>query len=352
MFSNMSSMFGAMKLKLYHQPGGQALKLASGGGAIPFFQWQTCLRSLVLVPEDGSDRLVHGAANTEAAGEWLEDELAYKRILEIACGLHSPLVGETEVFGQFKDAIQERIARASVSTSVNSPVSAVEMAFVATLRQWAKALIEDVKLVRQKHLLDLGSQSYGSLVRREVRDFVRPQIEFLGSGQLTAEILPWLLKAWRNDGSVQESATPSVAVHVRDIEKARKRLEETTKEPIAYYSLSHGPRVLAEPASTQAVRVLIIAAPMTADEIAAWGRDRVHYDLAIDLRGESRHDSLRGRGLASQLRELDEVFSSIEAAREVASLKKNAALGLIEQRVEVRSEAALHRPFGWDDVWS
>lgn len=348
-------MFGAMKLKLYHQPGGQALNLAldssneasgdlklSNGVVVPFFKWQTCLRSLVLVPEDVSDRLVNAAASTEGSGEWLEDESAYQRLLEIACGLHSPLVGETEVFGQFKEAIQQRIEGLA-------PVGgAVEAAFVATLRQWAKALIEDAKLVRQKHLLDLGSQSYGSLVRREVRDLARPHIEFIGSGQLTAEILPWLLKALKND----EAGVPSVAVHARDVEKARKRIQETTKEAIGYYPLSQGPMSLREQGRERATRVLIIAAPMTAEAIAAWTRDLVHYDLVIDLRGESRQDSLRGLGITSHLRELDEVFSSIESAREVASVKKNAALGLIEQRVEVRGATALHRPFGWDDVWS
>lgn len=343
-------MFGAMRLKLYHQAGGKSLEpMLASASNIPFFKWQTCLRSLVLVPDDFSAKLAVNGTSSEAAsgGEWLEDESAYRRLLEIVCGLHSPLVGETEVFGQFKDAIQERLKLAEESARQSTQASALELAFAATLRQWAKALIEDVKLIRQKHLLDLGSQSYGSLVRREVRELKSPHIEFLGSGQLATEILPWLLKALKTDAL----GIPSVAVHARDAVKARARVEATTREPIGFFDLTKGPLVL-ESGELKSTRVLIIAAPMAAQEIAAWTRDLVHYDLVIDLRGESRHDSLAGLGITKRLRALAEVFSSIELAKEAASEKKTAALGLIEERVEVRGASATHRPFGWDDVWS
>ena len=338
-------MFGAMKLKLYHQAGGpleprfESADLHLSG--IPVFKWQTCLRSLVLVPED----YYHEAESSvdSRSGEWLEDEFAYRRLLEIACGLHSPLVGETEVFGQFKDAVQARVA-SSIETRHDQ--GAFETAFVATLQQWSKALIEDVKLIRQKHLQDLGSQSYGSLVRREVRELSPANIEFLGAGQLVCEILPWLMKALKADG------TPEVTVHARNVDKARASLlavspaAEAATAAVQFRGLEHGPVAL----PTSATRVLIVAAPLTATEISAWIRNLVHFDLIIDLRGESRDDSLELFSLGSRLRSLHEIFSMIESSRESAIVKKNAALGLIEQRVEVRGATTTHRPFGWDDV--
>lgn len=342
-------MFGAMKLKLYHQAGSDSLdSFVDQGDSVPFFKWQTCLRSLVLAPNDFKEERLQGG------GEWLEGESAYRRLLEIACGLHSPLIGETEVFGQFKEAVQARIQLAEKSAR-RGTVDVLEVAFAATLRQWSKALIEDVKLVRQKHLLDLGSQSYGSLVRREVRGLRKPHIEFLGSGQLANEILPWLLKALKSD----DGGVPSVIVHSRNVEKSRARLQATTKEAIRFFDLSQGPlNLLDDETSAETLtigrmpRVLIIAAPMTSVEIASWARNLVHYDLVIDLRGESRHDSLASIGLTSRLRALEEVFSAIELAKEVAGVRKSEALTFIEQRVEVRGATALHRPFGWDDVWS
>ncbi len=334
-------MFGAMKLKLYHQAGGplepQFEAAGTNARGVPLFKWQTCLRSLVLVPNDYAAEF-----DSTVTGEWLEDESAYRRLLEIACGLHSPLIGETEVFGQFKNAVQIRLAECAQD-------SALEAAFVATLRQWSKALIEDVKLIRQKHLLDLGSQSYGSLVRREIRELQQPHIEFLGAGQLACEILPWLIKAL----SIAQSdpvGQPFVSVHVRNIEKARETLLASSpsmgREPLQFFDLTNGPVSL----ESNATRVLIVAAPLSSDQIASWVRDTVHYDLIIDLRGESRHDSLRSSQLGVRLRSLDEIFLSIESAREIALIKKNAALDFIEQRVEVRGATTTHRPFGWDDV--
>ena len=334
-----------MKLKLYHQAGGQLeSKFESADlhlGGVPLFKWQTCLRSLLLVPGDYQHEVESRAS--EGSGEWLEDEFAYRRLLEIACGLHSPLVGETEVFGQFKDAVQARVAS---SNEKRHDQDAFETAFVATLQQWSKALIEDVKLIRQKHLQDLGSQSYGSLVRREVRELSPANIEFLGAGQLACEILPWLMKVLKADGA------PEVTVHARNIEKARARLlavspnaGETTAT-VKFCGLENGPEI--RPASQ--TRVLIIAAPLTALAIAAWIRDRAHFDLIIDLRGESLSDSLETFHLSSRLRSLHEIFSMIESSREIALVKKTAALGLVEQCVEVRGATTTHRPFGWEDV--
>ncbi|MDX9730870.1 MAG: hypothetical protein RBT63_03775 [Bdellovibrionales bacterium] len=352
-----------MRLKLYHQASGETIAAALRAGSViqmraaaggrpvyrelPYFHWQTCLRSLALVPEDFPEW---------SGGEWLDDRAAYERILEIACGLHSPLVGETEVFGQFKEAFQNCIDRFS-----RQGASSEQVAFAATLRHWHKALIEDVKLVRETHLRDLGSQSYGSLVRREVREFREPKIEFLGSGQLVSEILPWLLKVLKpgvDDGRV--------TLHARNAEKAQAsfmaRSEDsheggrTVASLVDFRSLHEGPEELSTSGRSGAVpctaRVLIVAAPMTSREIAAWAKDRVRYDLILDLRGESRHDGLEPICLSSRLRSLDEIFSSIETAKEAAVIRKNEACKMIHERVSMREASATHRPFGWDDVWS
>ena len=173
---------------------------------------------------------------------------------------------------------------------------------------------------------------------------------------MACEILPWLMKALTvkqpivpNSETASGNLTPLVSVHSRNVTKARERLAAaSTAEPasIQFLSLTNGPVQL----PSRTTRVLIVAAPMKAQDISMWVHDRVHYDLIIDLRGESRHDSLSVYGLGTRLRSLEEIFSSIEASREIALVKKSAALGLIDQRVEVRGATATHRPFGWDDV--
>src|SRR4051794_17953925 len=61
--------------------------------------WATCLRSLAFggTPETGDEYYLQGEA--------------YRFLLEVVCGLKSPIVGETEVFGQFKVFSQEWVKR-------------------------------------------------------------------------------------------------------------------------------------------------------------------------------------------------------------------------------------------------
>ena len=104
--------------------------------------WSTCLRSLVLgfgecVDHKDDFQIYHGRE-------------AYLFCLEVVCGLRSPMIGETEVFGQFKNLIKNH-------------------SFEHTYKsQKLKIILEDIcrdaKQVRQKHLLNLGSQSYGGVV--------------------------------------------------------------------------------------------------------------------------------------------------------------------------------------------
>src|SRR5438045_3448988 len=61
--------------------------------------WQTCLRKIAF---GGAEAL--GSIQIETGDQILSGSEAYQFCLEVICGLHSPLVGETEVFGQFKNA--------------------------------------------------------------------------------------------------------------------------------------------------------------------------------------------------------------------------------------------------------
>ncbi|TAK16175.1 MAG: hypothetical protein EPO35_05870, partial [Acidobacteria bacterium] len=51
--------------------------------------WRTCLRDVTFVDE------AHSA-------DTLAEEDAYALLLEVLCGLRSPMLGETQVMGQFK----------------------------------------------------------------------------------------------------------------------------------------------------------------------------------------------------------------------------------------------------------
>src|SRR5919109_355258 len=60
-------------------------------------QWQTCLRRIVFLhrsePRDFADK---------PGSQTYFGRDAYQFLLEVICGLHSPLVGENAVMGQFR----------------------------------------------------------------------------------------------------------------------------------------------------------------------------------------------------------------------------------------------------------
>src|SRR5262249_28120143 len=60
--------------------------------------WRTCLREVVFL--DRTD------VGPDVAPDVSVDGQAYGLLLEILCGLRSPMVGETEVMGQFKSFLR------------------------------------------------------------------------------------------------------------------------------------------------------------------------------------------------------------------------------------------------------
>lgn len=331
-------MFGAIQLKMLHVKNGEASRAGSqAGNALakiqegPHFRWETCLRTIAIFPDHMSD--VSGDLSDSISGnlELLSGEEAYEKLLELICGLHSPILGETEVFGQFKDAVQKFLASNTQSDS-----------FDQAFRAWANGLLEDAKLVRRSHLQNLGSQSYGSLVRRELREFGSSAVDILGAGRLVCDILPWISK--KSDRVANE-----ITVHCRDLVKAHAALNPHIAPGSSLVLES-----LAAPSKNKNVAlpsILLIAAPLTSAQILDWMRKRnVSYQLILDLRATSNEDFLETERLTQRYLSLDEVFKSIHLAKKALSERRDEALLAVKSRRLARESMALHRPFGWDDV--
>jgi len=247
--------------------------------------WATCLRSLAIVNP-------HFAAET--TDEVFQGENAYRFLLEVICGLKSPIVGETEVFGQFKTFTQEWLK--------------VEPKWASLVQR----LLSDAKAIRSEHLLNLGVQSYGSWVRSQLK----PQrVHIVGGGQLASEIYPYLAKQQR-----------SVTVHVRDIGKgfvAPKRLLRDKE-------FDGG--------------ALVIAAPLSAAEIKTWLGGKIPEQV-IDLRETSSSDSLGFTGHV-----LSDIFSEIEKTKALLQPRLEQIRREIRERSAAAGTQSLLRPQGWDDL--
>lgn len=280
--------------------------VSSGHGA--WLRFYTCMRKIVV-----------GQAHHLSSVESLlkdEDEIyygerAYQFLLQVICGLHSPLVGETEVYGQFKKVVSE--------FSIPASPWGLEM------KRLIQSLFEDAKRIRQHHLKDLGSQSYGSILRRELKGF--KQVHFLGAGQLVQEILPWLSK----DGT-------QIHLHCRDVAKV-------SQEMMAFPHVRVS--ALDQKTNLELAEALIIAAPVSATWVESWLPECSVPQVIADLRGESAEDRICR---SERVLNLADLFSRIESNQAQIMARKRAALAAIDAAVEERSRYVEYRPFGWDDV--
>ena len=254
--------------------------------------WATCLRSLLFVTPEQGERIA------KAHDEYYAGIDAYKFLLEVVCGLHSPIVGETEVFGQFKLFIDEWLYK--------QPQHSV----------LAQKILSDAKALRSEYLSNLGNQSYGSWLRKNLRENT---LHILGGGHLVQEVLPYLTKQGKK-----------VTLHVRCPEK------------ITFFDGEI--RSIRENAFDQGA--LIIAAPLSSMEIETWLGGRQATQI-FDLRDNSSSDKIQSTFESHGLRD---IFNQIEQnkARLIPLVEKVRAE--VETRALKLSATAIVRPQGWDDI--
>jgi glutamyl-tRNA reductase len=269
------------------------------GGSIPpgVPVWRTCLREVLF--SQAADAL----EDADAGAATLLDGRAYRLLLEILCGLQSPMIGETQVVAQFKGFLAE-LPREH-----------------AWIRRTGQRLLADARQVRTAHLQGLGSRSYGSAVRKCIGPSELPVL--IGTGKLAAEILPYI-------------AEPGRTVH-----QWGRVSEAPPRQDVCYRSLQS----LNSFAGTDLPAVMIVAAPAPSSTIARAAAAYRSLVRVVDLRAEAETDPFTGetitlRDLFALMNDPNRfVLTQIEAARaEIADRSRR-----FEQRDEVR-------PFGWDDL--
>ncbi len=266
--------------------------------------WRTCLREVVFAEDADGIRRAHDGPRPVMEGD------AYRLVLEILCGLQSPMLGETQVMGQFK-AFLSSLGRED-----------------AWLTRLGQRLLADAREIRARHLQGLGSRSYGSAVRRYLTD-IRHAV-LIGTGKLAQEVLPFLADSSRSvDQWGRTAETPSA--------------DAALAAPFAYRLLDG----VVTFAGSSDPTALVIAAPVPSaiiDRVAAcYGGLR----CVIDLRGELDGEPLRTPVPVVTLQDL---FAQMRATHGSAARRVEAARAEIQsrsRRYELRDEL---RPFGWDDL--
>ena len=234
-------------------------------------QWQTCLRRIVFLhrsePRDFADK---PGAQTYYGRD------AYQFLLEVICGLHSPLVGENAVMGQFRQ----------FRNSAKFP----NTAWGKFLRKLTTDVLVDARQVRHHHLEGLGSQSYGSLIRKHLKG--QSSVAVLGAGSLAREILPWLTDA---------------RVFYRNWQHARDLQDEHPHIQLEQLGMT-------DAGWTSETASLLIAAPIDSAQINEWlALQKVNFSLILDLRGTAATDPIQS---TQTVMNLSELLASLQQERE------------------------------------
>jgi glutamyl-tRNA reductase len=278
-------------------------------------EWQTCLRRIQFLNRIENGALIKAAErNTLTSGvEIYRGREAYEFLLEVICGLNSPLVCETAVMGQFREFC--------------SHARFPNTSWGWFLRQLTSNVLVDAKRIRHDHLQGIGSQSYGSLVRQHVKGM--PAVAVLGAGQLAREILPWLI------GKTKARLFYRNWLHAQDLlqQYPEVRLDQYSADDAGWEQKEIG---------------LVIAAPMKASEVENWvRRQSTTFSKWLDLRGEAATDPIL---LPIPVIKLSELFDALRIERQKLEGRVESARAAIKQLVSRQSHQAQFRPFGWDDL--
>jgi glutamyl-tRNA reductase len=263
----------------------------------PWPVFRTCRREIAF-----ADR----AEVPTADAERLTGEAAYAHLLQVICGLDSPIIGETEVMHQFRVFID-----------------ALEVEH-QTLQTLGRRLLADARTVRAQHLGGLGSRSYGSAVRRHVRGCDR--VAVIGTGMLCRDVLPFVV----NDRRLVDVF-------------GRRPAFESSFASVCYRQLdgSAGGGIL------EGQTALVVAAPVDASVIARVARLYASIACVIDLRGEAGAEPPPP---IAPVVSLADVFNEMQRAAQAADRRVAAAKAEIARCARSFSSRAVLNPSGWHDL--
>jgi glutamyl-tRNA reductase len=247
---------------------------------------------------------VHDLPPDTLDGRVLTDEEAYAVLLEVVCGLRSPLAGETEVQAQFKAFL-----------------SSLDPALDRDLLRIGQRVLADAKAIRQRHLQGVGVVAYGALTARFVPSGRR--VVLVGTGALAADLSAALSGRHRIDswGRRPDAGQPAYAM-----------LSTASRGTVR--SMDAATLIVAAPISQSDVDALVGCYPGTRE--------------IVDLRGRHGWVSLPD---GCRLIALDDLFRE-------ASLLGPGAARIEAARHDIRELSRAFtmrdelRPFGWDDLWA
>jgi len=188
----------------------------------PIFQMETCQRWLWISDTKYLEQKHIPGNINPGLTEVYQGREAYLFLLLLACGLKSEVLGETDIFGQIKLAWRQ--------------YEGTRSSLAAGLSPWIRRLFEDVKEIRTQYLQNLGGASYGSLVRKLIRETgagsLGGPVFLVGAGQIAQSVAPYLtdseLLLWTRHADHLTEFSQSLKARFKTPIKALSTHEEVT----------------------------------------------------------------------------------------------------------------------------
>jgi glutamyl-tRNA reductase len=284
-----------MRLALIHRP----------RGATPTpphsTSWRTCLREVQFI-----DAAAGGPPSDELV---LQDAEAYALLLEIVCGLRSPLIGETEVQAQFK-----------------SFMASLDPAADRWLRRLGERVLADAKSIRQRYLQGFGSHSYGWLASRHI---VGDCVALIGTGALAHQVL--------------QSAPVGVPVDLWG--RRLERVGWCDGRAVRHLLMANAGQ--GAPANERPTSI-VVAAPVGEHDLNAIIGHYPCVSRLIDLRAADQQTPIASSIPVVTLSMLLAEGSRTPAA--TITCVPEAASAEVRRRARAFASREELRPFGWDDL--
>jgi glutamyl-tRNA reductase len=251
---------------------------------------------------------------------------AYRFLLSVACGLESEVVGETDIFGQLKDAWK--------AASLGGVRNADE------LGRWFQRIFEDTKDIRSRFLQNVGGHSYGSLARLLIKE-IHPEARelgpllLIGAGKIALAIAPYFCDR-------------ELLIYNRSTDKAEElRLELSKLHPQARITV-----LVDESEGWERAQDVVVCVPYHHERdqarIARW-KSRARTGVILHL-GGSRSASGEWAGLDPFL-SLDDLFALRQRQGDVRSIQTLRAAAACEERAKLRGLGeSITLPHGWEDL--
>lgn len=272
------------------------------------FHFKTCIRKGVLTTKPLIPHPV--SKNRISISRGID---GYSKLLEICTGLDSPVVGETDVFGQIK-------ASWNVFSDLKNPLA-------RELKPWMDRLFEDTKEIRSLYLQNLGGHSYGSLARTLMKEHLAPEarVFFVGAGILAESMLPF----FKDYHVTLANRTLTKAESLASLTSPRPKIVDWEKEPLAWENSD-----------------LVIVCVPPDDDRDSWRTQSLTTTLHLGIRAET----LGLWQTKPSLFHLDHLFHLSEERSKLRFTSVERARFACLEKAKLRELDPIPLAHGWEDL--